>query len=193
VSTVCGSNASRDKDSVKIIQKEKSMKLANKLRNLSKRKKGVTLVEAGLTMVAGILLLVGGVFAWGEVQFRLNKNALVADVIEINSAADSWKGFRSNYTGLTMTVLCAAGRQGVSETTCGGVGGNGTSTNPYGGNYTIAPGTNLSQKVITVTGLPPERITDLADTLAPQTAGRCASATGCTTLSATTNTITLTL
>lgn len=175
------------------IAEEKSMlgaKLKNKQNN---RRKGVTLVELGLFMVAAIFLLIGSVFAWGEIQFRMAKSDVVRDVIEINSAADSWKSFRPSYTGVSMTVLCAAGQQGISKSTCGGVGGNGSNTNPFGGSYTITVASNVSQKTMTVTGLPTERINEIADTLAPQTADECPAASGCSTLSVTANTITMTL
>lgn len=169
------------------------MKVAKKRLFQSNRRKGVTLVELGLYMAAAIVLLVGGVFTWGEVKFRLDKSDLVRDVIEINSAAESWKSFRPGYTGVSMTVLCAAGQQGISKTTCGGVGGNGTNTNPFGGSYTIAVASNVSQKTVTASNLPSDRINEIADTLAPQTADECESATGCSTISVTGTTITMTL
>ena len=169
------------------------MKSANKVRKILNRRKGITLVEVGLVMIALILLLISGVFGWGEVQYRLSKSSLVSDVQEISSGADSWKGFRSNYTGLTMAVLCAAGTQNVSATTCGGVGGSGANTNPYGGSYTLTPAKNVSQKSLVITDLPAARINDLADTLAPQTLDRCSLATGCATLDVKGTTITLTM
>lgn len=169
------------------------MKSANKVRKILNRRKGVTLVEVGLAMIAGILILIGGVFSWGEIQYRLAKGSLVSDVQEISSGADSWKAFRPNYTGLSMAVLCAAGQQNVSSNTCGGVGGTGVNTNPYGGSYTIGVSANVSQKDLVITDLPAERINDLADTLASQTIDRCDSATGCATLDVTGTTITLTM
>lgn len=169
------------------------MKSANKVRKILNRHKGVTLVEVGLVMIVGILILIGGIFGWGEVQYRVAKGALVSDIQEINSGADSWKGFRSNYTGLTMAVLCAAGTQNVSATTCGGVGGSGANTNPYGGSYTLTPAANVSQKSLVITDLPAARINDLADTLASQTVDRCSVANGCGTIKIEGTTITMTM
>ncbi|QFT13398.1 hypothetical protein [Vibrio sp. THAF190c] len=159
----------------------------------SNRRKGVTLVEIGLAVVAGIVILAVGIFGWTEIQYRLAKQDVVRDVTEINSAADSWKSFRPGYTGVSMTVLCAAGQQSISQTTCGGVGGTGANTNPFGGSYTIAVAANVMQKTIVVTGLPTERVNDIGDTLAPLTADACQSVTGCGTIDVTGGTVTLTM
>lgn len=169
------------------------MKVAYTVKKIIRRRKGITLVEVGLSMIAGILILIGGVFGWGEIQYRLAKSSLVSDVQEISSGADSWKAFRPGYTGVSMTVLCAAGQQNVSSNTCGGVGGSGANTNPYGGSYAIGVSANVSQKDLVISDLPAERITDLADTLASQTIDRCDSATGCATIDVTGTTITLTM
>lgn len=169
------------------------MKVAKKRLFQRNRRKGATLVELGLYMAAAIVLLIGGVFGYGEVTFRMAKADVVKDIIEINSAAESWKSYRPSYTGVSMTVLCAAGRQGVSKSTCGGVGGNGTNTNPFGGSYTIGVASNVSQKTMTISNLPSDRINEIADTLAPQTADECESATSCSTISVTGTTITMTL
>lgn len=169
------------------------MILARTSNNQGNRRKGVTLVELGLYMVAAIGLLMSGVFVWGEVQFRTSKTDLVRDIQEINSAADSWKFYRSNYTGVSMAVLCAEGQQGIGKKVCGGVGGSGANTNPFGGSYTIEVGANVSQKKATATNLPADRIKELADTLAPLTADECTSADGCGTLQVNGTTITMIL
>ncbi|WP_428775954.1 hypothetical protein [Vibrio sp.] len=166
--------------------------MSNK-KQISNRKKGLTIVEVGLAIVGGIVVTILGTMAWSEVSFRLDKNELVSQVTEINAGADTWKGFKSNFTGLSMSVLCAAGQQSVSAKTCGGIGGSGTNTNAYGGNFVLAAGSNLSQKSLQITGLPSERINELADSLAPMTANQCSAASGCPSLTTSGTTITLTL
>lgn len=156
-------------------------------------RKGVTLIEASLVLIVSILITIMATMAWTEVSFRLDRTKLINQVAEISAGAVAWKGFRSNYTGISMTVLCAEGQQSVSESTCGGVDGSGTSSNAFGGNFVLSAATNVSQTSLQITGLPTERINELADGLAPNSANQCASATGCATVAISSNTVTLTL
>ncbi|EGR4213391.1 hypothetical protein NTH44_003106 [Vibrio metoecus] len=156
-------------------------------------RKGLTLVEGALGLVVLIAVYAAATAAWTEVQYRLSKSALSRQVAEISSGASSWRGQRSNYSGVSMTVLCAAGQQSVGATTCGGVGGSGTNSNAYGGNFVLQPHTNVSQLSLQITGLPASKITNLADGLAQITANQCASSVGCSTITVSGTSITLVL
>lgn len=163
------------------------------LKNLNNAKKGIGLIEGLLGLLLMISVILIGVSLWGAAEFRLDRAKLTSQVSDINSGSSSWKGQRSNYTGLSMAVLCEDGRRAIQETTCGGWGGNGTNTNAFGGNFVLAPATNVSQKSLQITGLPTERIKEIADNLAPLTADGCLSADDCDTLAIVGSTITLTL
>ncbi|MFL7013597.1 hypothetical protein [Enterovibrio norvegicus] len=162
------------------------------LERIKNRQRG-ELVSATLGLLVFITVTMFIMLGWSETSFRMDKTRLLGQVNEINSGADTWKGFRSNYTGLTMAIICAAGQQSVSETTCGGVGGSGSSSNAFGGNFVLTPATNVSQKQLNITGLPAERINELADSLAPVSANQCASRTGCATVTISGTSITVTM
>lgn len=157
------------------------------------RQKGVTLIEFSLVMVGAILVTLAAIYGWKIVEYRMDKGELIKGVTEVSGGADSWKMTRSSYTGVDITTLCATGRQLVTPKTCGGKGGSAATSNPFGGAYTVAVGSNVSQKVVTVTGLPADKILDLADALAGLTVSNCESATGCADLKVTGNTIALTM
>lgn len=158
----------------------------------SHSKKGISLPEAALGILVIITVALIAMSVWTEAKYRLNKYKLGNQVSEISSGADSWKMMRSNYSGVSMSVLCADGQNSVSESTCG-PSGDGTASNAFGGDFTLSADSNPSLKVLELTELPSERINELADGLAPVTANNCQQATGCATISASGSTITLTL
>ena len=161
-----------------------------KIRN---RNRGMGVIDAGIGLLISILALIIVFKAVTEGTYRYKKYQLTNQFSEINSGADNWKGMRSNFNGVSMTKLCAAGQQSVSSQTCGGVGGSGANANAFGGNWSIEANTsNLSQKKITMTNLPSERINELADTFAAMSLNECQEANNCSTLSVSSNTITVT-
>ncbi|MFC5079641.1 hypothetical protein VTH8203_00838 [Vibrio thalassae] len=163
------------------------------LLKLKARRKGVTWVEASMGFLIMILVAMVILAGFQEGMFRFKKWQLNTQVTEINSGADTWKGLRSNFNGVNMTVICAAGQQSVSESTCGGVGGAGANANSFGGNFVLAPAANVSQKSLQITSLPADRINELADGLASMTAENCTQAQGCNSIIVAGTTITLTL
>lgn len=165
----------------------------NNVKQLKNRKKGLTIVEASLVALAAILFIVIAIKGFGELSYRLKKMQLTNQVTEINAGANTWKSMRSNFTGLTMTKLCAAGQQSVSESTCGGVGGTGANSNAFGGSFAITPDTNVSQKKLVIDSLPTDRITELADSLAPLTLEECQQSTGCGSITVAASSLTLIL
>lgn len=154
--------------------------------------KGISLVEAALGILAIIVVALIATSGWTEVSYRIDKYSLGKQVSEISSGADSWKMMRSNFSGVSMSVLCADGQESVSESTCG-PSGDGTASNAFGGDFNLSADSNPSRKVLELTGLPTERINELADGLAPMTANNCQQASSCATINASGSTITLTL
>lgn len=154
--------------------------------------KGISLVEAALGILAIIVVALIATSGWTEVSYRIDKYSLGKQVSEISSGADSWKMMRSNYSGINMSVLCADGQQSVNDSTCG-TSADGSASNAFGGNFVLSPDSNPSRKFLEITGLPSERINELADGLAPMTANNCPQASGCDTIKVSGSTIELTL
>lgn len=154
--------------------------------------KGISLVEAALGILAVIVVALIATSGWTEVSYRIDKYLLGTQVSDINSGADSWKMMRSNYSGISMSVLCADGQQSVNDSTCG-TSADGSASNAFGGDFNLSTDSNPSRKVLEITGLPTERINELADGLAPMTANNCQQASDCATINASGSTITLTL
>ncbi len=169
------------------------MPIKGKLIRKAGRKRGMTAVEGMLGFIVLIAVAIGFIKAYQEISFQLKKNALVSQVRDISAAADKWKLNRSNYNGLTMTVICAAGQQSLDPNTCGGVGGTGANSNAFGGNFTLNPAANVARKSLEIGSLPIERIDEIADTLAGLTEGQCLQATGCGSITTGTDTVTLTI
>ncbi|MDF9399137.1 hypothetical protein [Vibrio sp. 1180_3] len=157
------------------------------------RKKGLTWVEITLGFIILILVSIVLTSVFQEGMFRLKKWRLTNQVTEISSGADTWKGLKSNFTGLSMTAVCAVGQQSVGATTCGGAGGTGANTNAFGGSFELAPASNVSLKSLKITNLPAARVNEIADGLAGMTADQCTSVTGCSTVTVAGTTLTLTL
>ncbi|MCS4309513.1 hypothetical protein M2404_003885 [Rheinheimera pacifica] len=116
--------------------------------------------------------------------YKFQLSAFQSDSQKIVSAAKAWKKMRPNFTGVSMAVLCAPGGD-LSESICGAAN-NGVATNQFGGNWTVTANTNPGLLDVTAT-VPndPDRIADIADTIAPSTRGQCAAAAGCSTLTTT--------
>ncbi|PSU45767.1 hypothetical protein C9J12_21240 [Photobacterium frigidiphilum] len=110
---------------------------------------------------------------------------------EIRVAAGTWAGQR-NFTGVSMPELCKVTRNDLSENICG-PGRDGKNMNPYGGDYTITVGSNVSQVDVGYTGIDPNFIDSVSDKLAGSSVDRCQAATGCSTITAAGSTITVTM
>lgn len=110
---------------------------------------------------------------------------------EIRVAAGSWAGQR-NFTGVSMPVLCSATRNDLSENICGPTR-DGKNMNPYGGDYTITVGSNVSQVNVGFTGIDTNFIDSVSDKLASSSVDRCQAAAGCSTITSAGSTITVTM
>lgn len=159
----------------------------------SNKKRGVTVIEGLIAVAVFAALSVLATIGYQEIMFRIDKAQLVRQVSEIDGGANTWGEGRSNFNGVSMTVLCAAGQQSISASTCGGVGGNGSGSNKFGGNFVLTVAANAAQKSLQITNLPAARINEIADSLAQSTADVCESRVDCDTLTIAGTTITLTM
>ncbi len=138
----------------------------------------------------GLLVLVFMLYPQSSAPKKLGQ--FQTDAQTIVAAVDRWKKARSNYTGVSISVLCAQNILTKGGTICGSAN-TGTSTNSYGGNWTVTAASNPGLYTITGT-LPndPDSVAELADAMAPTTRDRCQTATSCATLTTTTTSVTMT-
>lgn len=147
-----------------------------------KKQGGFTLIELSIA-IAIIGVLVAVIMQAREgVTYQRKQDFLIKQTQTITAATDRWQKGRPNKTGVSMSVLCAVGSKLLDDTMCGATK-DGKKSNAFGGDITVAANTtNPSLVDISFTALPSDYITDLADTLAPMTNGRCQTATGCASL-----------
>ena len=145
------------------------------------------LISVGFVALA-LVFIMGQVpsmqYQWNKIQFQTQTSDIVRSVA-------AWKKARPNYDGITIKKVCDDGE--LSHSICG-TSNDGKATNPFGGDWAVTVNSG-SKGLYDVTGtLPsdPDRVISLANTMAPATRGGCIEATGCSTLSMTGNSITMT-
>ncbi|WP_105903621.1 type II secretion system protein [Vibrio gangliei] len=145
---------------------------------------GFTLIE--LVIVLVIMGVLGAAIAAfrGGADFQSLKKQTSDGISLIASDARAKKG-AGNYNVITdISVLCNDGY--LTETMCG-TGNDGVGTNPFGGDWVVAPSTNFGAAHLSVgvTGIPDGRFAELADTLAGQSYKACQSSTDCASITVT--------
>ncbi|WP_108653093.1 hypothetical protein [Dongshaea marina] len=138
--------------------------------------RGLTTIDLLIGFAGIIILIISIMLIAGMVRSQMGVMQATAEMGLINSAATNWKGMRPNYTGISMGNLCSSGE--LNDSICG-TSSDGSSSNPFGGNFTVAVDTNVSNYVVTLTNVPTDKITALADKLAPTSLDQCSSATSC--------------
>ncbi|MDC5870270.1 type II secretion system protein [Vibrio europaeus] len=139
--------------------------------------------------VAAILLGVLALLPW--ITYKWNLNTLTTDVTIIGDAAVSTQKRSGNFSNVTYAKMCT--KKHLDTTYCGS--NPGRAVNPFGGNYDFRPNAanpGLREILITIPN-DPDRIPDIADTLANISRNNCEEASGCTTLQVSGNQIIVTL
>jgi len=158
----------------------------------SRKHRGAANVDMMLAagFMVGILVLT--VLIYPRISAAKNIGSFQVDEASIASATERWKKARSNYTGVSISVLCAQNILPKGGTICGSTN-TGANTNPFGGNWTVAAAKNPGLYTITGT-LPndPNVIAELADAMAPITRANCQSATSCSTIAVTATSLAMT-
>ncbi len=110
-------------------------------------KKQLGLATMDAIMWLGAIFMVGAVLiAKGDYLMDTGRLFILkSQVSDIASAANEWGQGRASMTGVSMTNL-----QNIVPSSIG----NGTGTNAFGGNFTIAAGTNPYEYIISATGIP---------------------------------------
>lgn len=167
------------------------MKFPKNARLSSKKQQGISLIDFIMYLILVVFVFLGIVKLYNMgVAWSAQANTVSA-VTQIKAGAEKSKSV--NHTGVSMSKVCAEGRNAVASTICGDTR-DGKGTNEYGGDYTLDPDTSNLQRVkISITNIDTQYIDDLADTLAKLSAGNCNSAASCSTLEVSANAITVTL
>lgn len=140
----------------------------------SRKHGGFTLMDFIFWMVVASFSLALLIGLYNKGTSMMASSSTASDVTSIKAAASEWKGARTNLTGINITELCKAGNGNIGATWCGS-DKNGVAANPYGGNYSVTVGSNVSQITVTITNVDKNNLNVLATKLAPISAERCAS------------------
>ncbi|MEZ9997930.1 hypothetical protein AB4428_06445 [Vibrio lentus] len=169
---------------------KKTMQSQSRRHPLSKKQGGFSLPDFALWVVlaGGLILVLVQLYAMASGS--LKEFQTTQAVSSLKAAAENVKII--NHTGLSITKVCDENRNAAPKALCGEAR-DGKGTNPYGGDYQLAPNSNLSLVDVTVTGIDTQYIDSIADKLATMSSGNCASFTGCSTIALSGNNITVTL
>ncbi len=158
-----------------------------------KKQRGALSAEA---IMYTVFIVIGLIFVAAQapsIMYKINEARFLSQANEIAQEANAWKKARPNFSDVSMTKICE--ETSLSKNICGD-DDEGTATNPFGGNWSVAA--NASKGLFDVTATIPdtkdqERITSLANSIAPSTRGQCYEADAdCTTVSTDTNSLTMT-
>ncbi|WP_419208219.1 hypothetical protein ACN08N_25675 (plasmid) [Photobacterium leiognathi subsp. mandapamensis] len=153
---------------------------------------GFTMTDFIFWMIVAALAFVVVLGAYNTSMGMYRSHATTTDVTQIKAAVEDWKGGRTDATGVSITELCRTGNGNNGATWCGAAK-NGVKANRYGGDYIVTVASNTSLVDITITNVNVETINSQANKLAPMSANRCASVSGCASVSATGNAIKVTM
>ena len=163
------------------------------MKTLPRRQQGgFTTSDFIFWMIVAALAFIVVLGSYNMLMGMYRSNTTVTDVTQIKAATDDWKGGRTDVTGVTIDELCKTGNGNKGATWCG-ASKNGVKANRYGGNYAVTASSNTSQIDVTVTNVDAESINSQANKLAPMSAGRCASISDCSTVTAAGTTIKVTM
>ncbi|OLF56815.1 hypothetical protein BTN33_22780 [Aeromonas veronii] len=163
------------------------------VKNNLKYQGGFSLLELMVVLAIVAIIAIGIMALKNDTVYSSKHNDLVSQAQTVSVATDRWQKRRPNKTGVSMTVLCAAGARYLDDSVCG-TAGDGKKSNVFGGDISVAANSaNPSLVDITLSGLPADNITDIADALAAISNGRCQSATGCSSITVTGSSVKVTM
>lgn len=157
-----------------------------------KKQRGALSAEA---IMYTVFIVIGLIFIAAQapnIMYKINEARFLSQANEIAQEANAWKKARPNFDGVTITKICE--ETSLSKNICGD-DDDGSATNPFGGDWSVD--VNDSKGLFDVTATIPdtkdqERITSLANSVAPSTRAQCYEATDCETVTTDTNSLTMT-
>ncbi|HHB1578418.1 hypothetical protein IB292_21760 [Vibrio parahaemolyticus] len=157
-----------------------------------KKQRGALSAEA---IMYTVFIVIGLIFVAAQapnIMYKINEARFLSQANEIAQEANAWKKARPNFADVSMTKICE--ETSLSKNICGD-DDDGSATNPFGGDWSVE--VNDSKGLFDVTATIPdakdqERITSLANSVAPSTRAQCYEATDCETVTTDTNSLTMT-
>jgi hypothetical protein len=157
-----------------------------------KKQRGALSAEA---IMYTVFIVIGLIFIAAQapnIMYKINEARFLSQANEIAQEANAWKKARPNFADVSMTKICE--ETSLSKNICGD-DDDGSATNPFGGDWSVE--VNDSKGLFDVTATIPdakdqERITSLANSVAPSTRAQCYEATDCETVTTDTNSLTMT-
>ncbi|EJV0278793.1 TPA: hypothetical protein ACVU43_004225 [Vibrio parahaemolyticus] len=157
-----------------------------------KKQRGALSAEA---IMYTVFIVIGLIFVAAQapnIMYKINEARFLSQANEIVQEANAWKKARPNFADVSMEKICD--ETSLSKNICGDAD-DGTETNPFGGDWSVA--VNASKGLFDVTATIPdtkdqERITSLANSIAPSTRAQCYEATDCDSVSTDTDSLTMT-
>lgn len=155
------------------------------------RQNGFTLQDFIFWMIVAAIAFLGILSLYNVANGMLKASSTSSDVVQMKAAVVDWQGAKTDLTGVSISELCKDGNGNKGATWCG-QNKDGKKANAYGGDYSIAVGTNPSQVDISITSVDGNNLNRQATKLAPISVDRCASMP-CTSVSASGTTIKVTM
>ncbi len=156
-----------------------------------KKQRGALSAEAVMITAFVIIGLIFVAAQAPNLMYKINEMRFLSQANEIAQETQAWKKARPNFDGVTITKVCE--ETSLSKNVCGS-SNDGKSTNPFGGDWTISVNSG-SKGLYDVTATVPEdaeRIPSLANSIAPSTREACYEADGCSTVTTSSNSLTMT-
>ncbi len=157
-----------------------------------KKQRGALSAEA---IMYTVFIVIGLIFVAAQapnIMYKINEARFLSQANEIAQEANAWKKARPNFSNVSMAKICE--ETSLSKSICGD-DEDGSATNPFGGDWSVT--VNASKGLFDVTATIPdsndqERITSLANSIAPSTRAQCYESDGCDTVSIDTDSLTMT-
>ena len=128
-----------------------------------------------LVILAAVALMAA--LLYPTIMYQWKKTSFTSQYSQLVGAAQSWKGARSSYAGISLVNLCNEHQLPANSEFCTAA----ATSNPFGGAWTVAAAANTSQVLITATNIPAANganlVRDMATTVTAVLAGTTLSLT----------------
>jgi type II secretory pathway pseudopilin PulG len=158
----------------------------------NKKQRGFTSIELGIVLLVVAAFALVAMSVGPKVMYALKKYQLNKQVTHIIETSVQTKGLSPTFEGVTIASQCTSTRNVLDEAVCG-ASNDGKNANPFGGDFILSVNTNKSKLDLQINNLPTDRLDELADMLASSSGENCLKANGCSSVTTTSDSVTLTI
>lgn len=115
------------------------------MKSFNKKQKGFTLLEMMIVLIAAAFILAWAGTKGKDMWENYNVTRLTDGITSISQAMNEKYGNQASYAGASMTEISKIVAENI---------GDGVGTNPFKGNYSVAPGTEPRTYKVTATKVP---------------------------------------